>query len=139
LSNIYKGILKIMAKSYLLKFFKEKLLVVAMVGIITGGLLLIFFNQNILVNYLAGLLLGVMNFVLLTVGCELLMSMRPLSARVAHFVFWALRYAAIALFISYYFLHKQANIYAVIGGLLTMHISIFLSEMKRYLFFGKEG
>lgn len=128
-----------MEKSYLLKFLKQKLMNAVLLGIIIGSILFILFGKEMLVNYFVGFLIGVLNLVFLTLGCELIISFKPLAARIAHLLLFALRYIAIASFIVYYYWHKNANIYAVIGGLLVMHISIFISEMKKYLFFGKEG
>jgi hypothetical protein len=128
-----------MEKSYLLVFFKEKIINAVILGTLIGMVILISLGDKIFVNYIAGFLTGVLNLVFLTIGCEIIISFKPLVARIAHFVFFALRYIVIALFIVYYYLHKDANIFAVIGGLLVMHTSIFVFEMKKHLFSGKEG
>lgn len=128
-----------MTKTYLMNFLRGRLLNAAVLGTIIGIAILIVFDQKMMTNFVVGLLLGILNFVLLAIGCDLILSMKAITARVAHFVFWALRYLAIAVFIAYYYVHKEANLFAVTGGLLTMHLSIFITEMKKHLFFGKEG
>jgi cytochrome c-type biogenesis protein CcmE len=65
--------------------------------------------------------------------------MRPIRARVIHFLFFALRYLAITIVIVLFILHKNANAFVVMGGLLTMQFSIFLSGLLEHLVIRKEG
>jgi hypothetical protein len=127
------------SKSYIFKFLFNRLKYAFFTGLIISIIIFIFLGKNITIQYVFGLLLGVLNFILLTLGIDLIVSMNPIRARVAHFLFFALRYLAITIVIVLFILHRNANAFVVVGGLLTMHISIFLTETTKHLFLRKEG
>jgi hypothetical protein len=126
-------------RTYIFKFLFNKLRDSSLVGLIISVIILIFSGKNDSIQYIYGLLLGIFNFILLTLGMDLIVGMKPISARVVHFLFFALRYLTITIVIVLFILHRNANAFVVIGGLLTMQFSIFLSKLLEHLLTRKEG
>ena len=127
------------SKFYVFKFLFNKLRNALLIGSIISSIIFVIFGKNIFEQYWVGLLIGVFNFALLTIGIDLILLLRPLLARVIQFLFFTLRYIAIAFVVVLYIIHKNANAFIIVGGLLTMHFSIFAVEMKKHLLFRKEG
>lgn len=136
---INKELFMDMSKSYILKFLITRLRDALIVGLIISITIFIFFGENISIQYVFGLLLGIFNFVLMTKGLDLIISLRPMSARIMHFLFFTFRYIAITLVIVLFIQHRNANAFVVVGGLLTMNVSIFIMETKKHLLSRKEG
>jgi hypothetical protein len=126
-------------RTYIFKFLINKLRDSFLVGLVILIIIFIFFGKSDSTQYIYGLLLGIFNFILLTLGLDLIIGMRPIRARVIHFLFFALRYLAITIVIVLFILHKNANAFVVMGGLLTMQFSIFLSGLLEHLVIRKEG
>lgn len=130
------------SRFYVFKFLFTKLRNSLLFGCVISSIIFVAFGKNIFEQYWVGLLLGILNFALLTIGIDLILLLRPLLARVIHFLFFAIRYLAIAFVIALYIIHKNANafnVFIIVGGLLTMHFSIFGVEMKKHLLSRKEG
>lgn len=127
------------SRFYVLKFLFTKLRNSLLIGCLISSIIFVFFGKSMFEQYWVGLLIGILNFALLTIGIDLILLLRPLLARVIHFLFFALRYIAITFVIVLYILHKNANAFIIIGGLLTMHFSIFVVEIKKHSLSRKEG
>lgn len=128
-----------MSKSYIFKFLTTRLRDVFILGLIVSVIMFFIFGQNGSLQYILGLLLGIMNFILLTIGMDLMMNLKPVNARIIHFIFFSLRYLAITGVIVLFILHRNANAFIVVGGLITMQASILSSETLKHLLRGKEG
>lgn len=122
------------AKPYIFKFLSRRLRDVFIIGLIISIVIFAFFGKNIFIQYIFGLLIGVLNFALLTIGIDLILRLNVVAARIVHFVFFALRYLAITIVIVLFIRHRDANVFIVVGGLLTMNLSIFAVEIKRNYF-----
>jgi hypothetical protein len=126
-------------KTVIYNFLLNKIRNSIIIGLLILVILIIFFGRNILNPYLLGFLLGVLNFSILTLGLDLILNLKPITARIYHFLFFTFRYLAIALVIALFITRKHGNAFVVVGGLLTMHLSLFITEVKKHLFARKEG
>jgi hypothetical protein len=108
-------------------------------GLIISIIIFVFFGKNNFIQYWFGIFLGVVNFATLTIGLDLILRLKPLAAQVIHFLFFIFRYFAIALVIVLYIHNRNANVYIVVFGLLTMQMSLFVVETKKHVLSRKEG
>jgi hypothetical protein len=127
------------SKTVIYKFLFNRIKNSIILGLIISIIIIIFFGKNILNQYFLGFLLGVLNFSILTLGIDLILYLKPLTARIFHFLFFTIRYLAIAIVIALFITRKHGNAFIVVGGLLTMHLSLFMTEMKKHLLARKEG
>lgn len=127
------------SKNYMFKFLINKIRNVLVIGLLISIALFVFLGQKSLVQYVFGGLLGVLNFMLLTIGMDLILDLKPLTARIMHLIFFSFRYIAIAVVIALFIIRRNANAFVVVGGLLTMHFSLFVTEAVKHLLSRKEG
>lgn len=128
-----------MSKSYIFKFLFSRLRDALITGFIISIIIFIFLGKSISIQYIFGFLLGIFNFILLSLGFDLILSRKPINAKIVHIILFFLRYLAITIMIAIFILHRHANAFVVVGGLLTMNFSILIVEMKKHLLSRKEG
>lgn len=92
------------------------------------SVVLLFINTNYFIAYFLGYLLGIFNFILLSIGTNILVTLRPKRIKLIHFLFFTLRISFVA-----YILAKAAvdghNIFILFLGFITMNISIKLNGL----------
>ena len=127
------------SQNVVFQFLFDKVRNAFIVGLVISIGIFIFFGKIGLPQYWFGLLIGIINFALLTIGLDMMLQLKPLTVRILHLGFFILRYFAIALVVVLYIVHRNANVFIVVGGLLTMQISLFAAEVKKHLSSRKEG
>jgi hypothetical protein len=124
--------------SLMIKFVSQKLKVAVIIGVILGTILFIGFGKNIFMNYAIGFIVGCMNFVLLSLGMNLIVSNKPKKVRIIQFLFFTLRYLLIAYILIELVRSYNANIFAVAGGLLTNNAALTLWAFEKHFVLRKE-
>jgi hypothetical protein len=126
-------------KSLIIKFVLEKLRIMVIFGTFLAVVLFVAFGKNIFVDYTIGFVTGCVNFVVLSIGTEMIVSGKPKKLRIIHFLFFTFRYLLIALILIELVRSQDANLFAVAGGLLTNNLALILYTFGKHFFQGKEG
>jgi hypothetical protein len=121
-----------MLSSFIFKFILKKLKVCVAVYLLIGLLLYIAFGSKLFLEYSLGFVVGFANFALLSIGSDIILTIKPKRVRIMHFLFFTLRYLLIAYIIIQPVKYNNANIFALVGGLLTTNLSIALSVFRKH-------
>lgn len=129
-----------MLKNSMFNFLFQQLKIAVIIALAITIVLFLTLKGEICFAYFVGFLMGCINFVLLSLGSDIILNVRPRGASVINSLFFALRYLIIVLVTIKFVTLNHGNIFALVGGLITMHVAILVSAIRRRnLLTGKEG
>lgn len=102
-----------------------------LIGVFTGILLYLVFGKKIFLSFDIGFVLGCFNFVTLAYGVNSMMNLSPGRAKNAHFFTFVIRYTFIAFVFILMIRYKNANIYALALGLISINTSIKIRALVK--------
>lgn len=92
------------------------------------SLALIFLNKNFFLSYFVGYLVGILNFILLTIGTNFILNIKPKRVKTTQFIFFTLRIILVAYILARATL-RGYNVFILFIGFLTMNISMRLNTL----------
>lgn len=128
--------------SKLIDFILEKTKVFLIVSLFIAAIIIIFFGFRMGINYYSGFFIGVLNFICLSIGSSRII-VSPVEKKkkssFEQFLFFVLRYIIVAGLLVALVKYQDANVFALVIGLLTIHIALLISAIPHYIGKRKEG
>lgn len=103
---------------------RKELIFSIVLGVFTGILLYLIFGEKIFLSFDIGFILGCLNFITLAYGINSMMNLSPGRAKNAHLFTFVIRYAFVVLVFAFMVKYKNANIFALTLGLISINTSI---------------
>lgn len=128
--------------SELIDFILAKTKVFLIVSIFIAVIIMIFFGFNMTINYYLGFFIGVLNFILLSVGSGRIIAKAAVSktkGSMNQTLFFLLRYCIVAGLLVVLIKYQDANVFALVIGLLTIHIALLATAIPNMIEKRKEG
>ncbi len=125
-----------------LEFILSKTKIFLIVSIFIAAITIIFFGFNMGLNYYYGFFIGVLNFIGLSIGTSKTIenaTKGSSSGKRNQMVFFILRYFLVAGLLIISIKYLNANVFALVIGLLTIHMSLLISAIPNYIEKRKEG
>lgn len=128
--------------SNLIDFILQKSKIFLIVSIFIAAIIIMFFGLDIVLNYYYGFFVGVINFIALSFGTVKIINDAAgngQNGKRNQTLFFVLRYFIVAALLVISIKYLNANVFALVIGLLTIHISLLLSAIPNYIEKRKEG
>lgn len=126
-------------KSFILGFVLEKIRNAFIIAAIVGIVIFLTLDSKMVIDYILGFIIGCINFTALSHGSNIILSAMPKAPHIINFLFFTLRYLLIAFAIIYFYTTANANLFAMIGGMITMNLSLIVTVLIGNLISRKEG
>ncbi|MEG0371877.1 MAG: ATP synthase subunit I [Clostridium sp.] len=128
--------------SNFIDFIISKTKIFSIVSIFIASTIILFFGLNMGLNYYCGFFIGTINFILLSVGSYRMLDNAAggrASSKFEQSLFFTFRYFLVASILVICIKYLDANVFALVIGLLTIHIALLITAIKNNLSKRKEG
>lgn len=125
-----------------LEFIINKTKIFLIVSIFIAAIITILFGFNMGLNYYYGFFIGVLNFIGLSIGTSKTINNAAEgngNGKRNQTIFFFFRYFLVAGLLIISIKYLNANVFALVIGLLTIHMSLLISAIPNYIEKRKEG
>lgn len=128
--------------SKLIEFIFTKVKEFAIVSLFMSTITIIFFGLKMGMDYYLGFFIGVLNFIALSVGSSKIIlapSENNKRKSIGQSLYFFFRYFIVAALLVVLIKYQNANVFALVIGFLTIHISLLISGIPNFIGKRKEG
>ncbi|MEF9953169.1 MAG: ATP synthase subunit I [Clostridium sp.] len=123
-------------------FITSKTKIFLIVSLFFGVPITLIFGLNMGLYYYCGFLVGLINFIALSIGTNMIIENTTDGGRRGkskQTLFFGFRYVVIAASLVVLIKYLNANVFALVTGLLTIHIALIIPAIKEHIEKRKEG
>ncbi|MEF9934899.1 MAG: hypothetical protein RSA01_03290 [Clostridium sp.] len=125
-----------------LDFITTQTKIFIIVSIFIGVPVSLIFGLNMGLYYYCGFLIGLINFIVLAIGSDIILDNAANGGgrgKSKQTFFFGFRYVVVALLLVGFIKFFNANVFALVSGLLTIHIALVIPVIKEHFEKRKEG